>query len=139
MKATPDNITELQPNQVFVFGSNIQGIHGKGAALTARKWGAVVGQGVGLMGRTYAIPTRTRIPHPTLTLFETLPLPTISRHILDFVQFAVANFELEFLVTPIGCGLADLEPEDLARFFRGAPPNVALPRSFILALERGAA
>lgn len=135
MNVTPEIITELAPNQIFVFGSNIQGRHGKGAALAAMKWGAVRGQGVGLAGQTYAIPTRTQVPHPLLFLLESLPLPTIGREILKFIEFAKQNPIHEFLVTPIGCGLAEFEPVDIARFFRGAPPNVVLPQVFIDVLK----
>ena len=131
MKISPTTITVLEPHQVFVFGSNIQGIHGKGATLLAKKWRAQPGQGEGRSGQTYAIPTRFQILHPTLKLFDTLPLPTIGTSIGRFIVHALAHPNDQFLVTAIGCGLAGLEPIDLARFFRDCPENVWLPQEFV--------
>src|SRR5664280_3598602 len=85
---------------VFVFGSNLAGCHGKGAALYARQHrGAIYGQGEGLQGRSYAIPTK-------VAAIRTLPLDAIASHVARFVEFARANPQLRFEVTAIGCGLA---------------------------------
>src|SRR5262245_47383368 len=85
-------------NAIFVFGSNLAGRPGKGAARDARLWyGAIYGQGVGLSGQSYAIPPRDE-------QIRTLPLDIIRRHVDDFIAFAVSRPDLEFLVTRIGCG-----------------------------------
>lgn len=87
-------------NDIFVFGSNQAGRHGKGAALFARKHhGAKYGQGYGLQGQSYAIPTKDE--H-----IKTLPLDTIQIYIEDFIKFAKEHPELTFNITKIGCGLA---------------------------------
>ena len=126
MKYTPDNITELLPHQVFVFGSNLSGIHGGGAARTAIKWGAEWGNPVGLQGQTYAIPTKSKGIARTLTIDEIRPF------VDEFIQFAKDHPELEFLVTEIGCGLAGLTPEEVRPLFVNALPveNIALPKRF---------
>jgi hypothetical protein len=109
---------------VFVFGSNLAGRHGKGDALHARKHhGAVYGQGVGLQGSSYAIPTKD-------AYLRTLALDEIQRHILDFKTFAVARPDLTFQVTTVGCGLAGYSPADIAPMFEDAPQNCILPDSF---------
>jgi len=120
-------ITELAPNEVFVFGSNYAGRHGKGAALTAqRKFGARNGQGTGLMGQSYGIATKDRN-------LRVLSLDTIQQQIRKFLEFASLHSELKFLVTPIGCGLAGYKPKDIAPlfFFYRIPLNVILPESFL--------
>lgn len=118
---------------IFVFGSNRAGRHGKGAALDARRLhGAIYGQGEGLQGQSYAIPTKGN--H-----LETLSLNTIRGHVQTFLDFARANPELTFYVTPIGCGLAGYRPDQVAPLFEGAPENVVLPSEFkeALAEKRG--
>lgn len=126
---TSEHITRLQPNEIFVFGSNYAGRHGKGAALTAlRKFGARAGQGTGLMGQSYGIATKG-------WRLDVLPLHSIGVQVARFLRVAAANPELRFLVTEIGCGLAGYKPRDIAPFFRGAPPNVILPASFVRVLE----
>jgi hypothetical protein len=111
-------------NTVFVFGSNLAGRHGKGAALYARQHrGAIYGKGIGLQGRSYAIPTKDRHLEP-------LPLREISRHVQVFLTFAAARPDLTFEVTPIGCGLAGYHAEDIAPMFQGASGNVLLPAQF---------
>lgn len=106
---------------IFVFGSNLAGRHGKGAALEARqKWGAVYGQGVGLQGRSYAIPTKDGKLH-------VLPLETIRPYVLDFIRFARYNWDFRFIVTRVGCGLAGYQDSDIAPMFRYAPSNCVLP------------
>jgi hypothetical protein len=123
-RITPENITHLEPNQIFTFGSNERGLHGAGAAKTAREmFGAVVGQGSGISGRCYAIPTKD-------ARLNTLPLTAIAAHVRDFLDFAHAHPHLHFLVTAIGCGLAGYDTTQVAPMFRDTPPNVSLPASF---------
>ncbi len=123
---TPDNITKLEPGQVFVFGSNQSGRHGKGAAKQALTWGAKWGQGSGLQGRTYGIPTKN------YSVTKRLPLGHIQSYVDEFVTFAQAHPELQFLVTEIGCGLAGYDPKQIAPLFRAAVhlDNVILPHRF---------
>lgn len=110
--------------KIFVFGSNLAGRHGKGAALEAkRKHGAIYGQGVGLQGRSYAIPTKD-------AQLKTLPLEKIKPYVEQFLQFAKDHPQHVFWVTPIGCGLAGYHPLDIAWMFRGASGNVDLPGEF---------
>lgn len=126
MSPTPDNITKLGPNEIFVFGSNYAGRHGAGAALVARKkFGAINGITAGLMGQSYGIPTKD-------AALRTLPLDVIAIHIESFLWFAHEHPEKTFLVTPIGCGLAGYEPRQIAPLFfaHPIPPNVRLPQSF---------
>jgi hypothetical protein len=99
MRITPDNITKLDQNEVFVFGSNLSGRHGKGAAKQALTWGAKWGQAKGLQGRTYGIPTKNS------TITRTLTIKEIEPYTFEFIQFAKANPHLTFYVTEIGCGL----------------------------------
>lgn len=126
MKTTPEIITALEPNQIFVFGSNYAGRHGKGAAKLARqKFGAIQGQGVGLMGRSYGIATKGH-------RLEVLPLREIATQIDGLLEFARTRLELEFLVTKIGCGLAGYATDEMRGCFAGKqiPANVALPAEF---------
>ena len=121
---TPDFITELGPDEVFVFGSNLAGSHGGGAAYVAwRKFGAVMGQGVGLQGRSYAIPTMQG------------GVETIKPYVDEFIEFAQAHPELFFYVTRIGCGIAGFRDAEIAPLFAGARSleNVCLPESFAIA------
>lgn len=109
---------------IFVFGSNLAGIHGGGSALAARKHhGAIMGQGVGLQGDSYAIPTKDKN-------IQTLPLSEIRKYVADFIEFAHANPEMRFTVVAIGCGLAGYTPEQIAPMFKGCPDNCNLPESF---------
>jgi hypothetical protein len=124
MKYTPDNITELKPNEIFVFGSNLAGIHGAGAARLANKaFGAEWNVGIGLTGKSYALPTKDRD-------LWTLPLNRISEYVIDFLDFAKENPDKIFLVTKIGTGLASWEIEDIAPLFKNHPNNVIIPREF---------
>lgn len=120
-------ITSLKDGQIFVFGSNEAGKHGKGAAKLARdKFGAKYGVGSGPTGRCYAIPTKNKY-------IQTMPKYVIRDYVQDFCKYAREHPELTFLVTEIGCGLAGYKPEDIAPFFRDAAlklPNVMLPSSF---------
>lgn len=124
MRYTPNNITHLEDGEIFVFGSNEAGIHGAGAAKLALKWGAKMGQGVGLYGQTYAIPTKDHN-------IKTLDLVSIADYVADFLDFADLHPELTFLVTQIGCGLAGYTPEDIAPLFETYPLNVILPKEFV--------
>ena len=130
-KFTPDFITHLEPNQVFVFGSNEAGIHGAGAAKAALRFGARFGRGYGMWGNTYAIPTKDGN-------IRTLPLHDVENNVNDFIDFAQVHPENEFLVTPVGCGLAGYDPEDIAPLFKNALPleNIILPESFVIILEK---
>ena len=97
-RITPDNITSLQPHEVFVFGSNLSGIHGAGAAkIAVDKFGARWGQPVGIQGKTYAIPTKSEGITRTLTLKEIEP------YVNEFIMYAVYHVGNTFLTTEIGC------------------------------------
>lgn len=104
----------LVSNEIFVFGSNLAGRHGKGAALTAfHKYGAKYRKGTGLQGRSYAIPTKDE----DLNVME---LHDIVPYIHEFVQFTKDNPQFYFYVTAIGCGLSGYKPKDIAPHFKGA-------------------
>lgn len=105
--------TRPSKDQIFVFGSNLAGIHGAGAAALALDFGAEWGQGVGLFGQTYAIPTKDQN-------IVTLRLSKITPHIEAFVQFTKDHPELSFFVTRIGCGLAGYQDRQIAPLFKGA-------------------
>jgi hypothetical protein len=121
-RISPKWIEKLEPNEVFVFGSNLKGLHGSGAALAARKWGAVLGQGVGLHGQTYAIPTMLA------------DLDSVKPYVAEFLSFAKSNNNLKFLVTEIGCGIAGFSVVEIAPLFESAIDenieNIFLPESF---------
>ena len=121
-----DNITKLNPNEIFVFGSNLSGRHGKGAAKQALTWGAIWGQGAGLQGRTYGIPSKNA------SITRTLSVKEIKPFVDDFIKFAKDNQNLIFLVTEIGCGLANLTPKEIAPLFKEAIDieNIHLPKRF---------
>lgn len=124
---SPNNITSLKNNEVFVFGSNLAGIHGKGAALTAvKKYGAMYGKGYGHYGNSFAIPTKDEFLRP-------LNIDKIHRYIHSFVQYASEHPELEFMVTRIGCGLAGFNDSQIASLFYTIPgsKNIHLPEEFI--------
>lgn len=107
--------------QIFVFGSNLAGRHGKGAARTAKLYhGAIYGQGIGKQGNSYTIPTKD-------ANLKTLSLHTIEKHVMDFKEYARQHPELEFFVTRIGCGLAGYTDAVIAPMFKNAPPNCKLP------------
>ncbi len=121
-RITPNRITQLAANEVFVFGSNLQGHHYGGAARIAEeKFGAIFGQGVGLQGQSYAIPTMQG------------GVETIKPYVDEFIEFAKQHPELTFLVTRIGCGIAGFKDREIAPLFRGAIgiENIALPQSFM--------
>lgn len=121
---------DLSMTKIFVFGSNLAGRHGKGAALTARnEWGAVYGVGEGRTGNAYAIPTKDKAIRP-------LRLEQINACVKTFIEYAWAHPELTFLVTPIGTGLAGYKHEDIAPMFQAAPKNCLLPGEWIAILGR---
>ena len=120
-RITPEYITSLQPNEIFVFGSNLAGMHGGGAARTARLYfGAVMGNGDGPQGQSYAIPTMQG------------GVKTIRPYVNKFIDYAKAHPEQTFLVTPIGCGIAGFTPDEIAPLFEEAVSveNIHLPQSF---------
>lgn len=124
---TPERITQLKPDEVFVFGSNLAGAHGGGAARLANiRFGAVYGQGVGLQGQSYAIPTMQG------------GVETIKPYVDEFIAFAQQHPERRFLVTRIGCGIAAFTPDDIAPLFQKAidQENIILPRDFVEVLTR---
>ena len=125
---TPEWITQLESNEVFVFGSNLAGCHAGGAARVAcQRFGAVWGQGVGLQGQSYAIPTMQG------------GVETIAPYVDEFIEFAKSHPDMTFLVTPIGCGIAGFTPRELAPLFVRAVDveNVLLPKSFVDVLQQG--
>ena len=106
-RTTPEFITSLEPNEIFVFGSNLKGMHGGGAAYIAyRKFGAIMGQGVGLQGQSYAIPTMQG------------GVETIRPYVDEFIQFAKQHPTLTFLVTRIGCGIAGFTDDEISPLFK---------------------
>lgn len=116
-----DRIEMLEENEIFVFGSNLAGMHGGGAAWVANmKFGAEWGVGVGLTGQSYAIPTMHG------------GVETIKPYVDEFIRFAQANPELKFLVTRIGCGIAGFKDEEIAPLFDEAThvSNIYLPETF---------
>lgn len=121
MRFTPDNIKELAPDEIFVFGSNLAGHHGGGAARVAfDRFGAQWGQGEGIQGQSYAIPTMQG------------GVETIKPYVDRFLDLAYEWDQNTFLVTRIGCGIAGFTPEQIAPLFDRALDmyNVVLPRDF---------
>lgn len=120
-RIAPDRISELKDNEIFVFGSNLQGSHAGGAAaIAAKMFGAIWGQGVGLQGQSYGIPTM----HGGIA--------EIKPYVDEFIEFAKQNPNLKFLVTRIGCGIAGFTEEEMAPLFAGGADveNVYLPDTF---------
>lgn len=119
---TPAFIKKLNPGEIFVFGSNLAGAHGGGAAAMAhRSFGAQWGVGVGMTGQTYAIPTMHG------------GVEEIKPYVDQFIEYAKTNPQMRFLVTRIGCGIAGFTVAQMAPLFREAllMPNVSLPQDFI--------
>ena len=120
-RTTPEFITELKPNEIFVFGSNLGGMHGGGAARVAYlKFGAIMGQGVGLQGQSYAIPTMQG------------GVETIRPYVDEFIKFAEEHQDLTFLVTRIGCGIAGFRDEEISPLFAKVHDmdNIVLPEGW---------
>lgn len=126
-RITKDFIVHLSKNEIFVFGSNLSGIHGGGAAKTALdRFGAVWGLSNGRQGNCYAIPTKSENIERTLTIEE------IKIYVNYFIEYAKQNPEQNFLVTEIGCGLAGHYASDIAPLFKEAVnvKNIHLPKKF---------
>ncbi|MBQ5873793.1 MAG: hypothetical protein IIW58_06580 [Bacteroidales bacterium] len=125
-KYTPNKIANLEDNEIFVFGSNLKGLHGGGAARAAyQKFGAEWGKGVGIQGNSYAIPTM----HGGVDV--------IKPYVDEFIEFALSNKEYTFLVTRIGCGIAGFKANEIAPLFAKAIEieNILLPKDFVQVLE----
>ncbi len=123
---TPERISELKKNEIFVFGSNLAGHHGGGAArLAYNRFGAVWGQGVGLQGQSYAIPTMQG------------GVETIRPYVDEFIRFAEQHPQYKFLVTRIGCGIAGFRDAEIAPLFVQAlkVENIILPKKFVAELD----
>lgn len=121
LKFTPENITSLEPDEIFVFGSNLAGIHAGGAARVAyERFGAIMGQGVGIQGQSYAIPTMHG------------GVEEIKPYVDEFIALAREWDQNTFYVTRIGCGIAGFTDEEIAPLFADAVElyNVRLPESF---------
>ena len=126
LKYTPENITELEPDDIFVFGSNLEGMHLGGAARTAvEKFGAIMGQGVGIQGQSYTIPTMQG------------GVDTIKPYVDQFIDLAREWDQNTFYITRIGCGIAGFRDEEIAPLFRDALSlyNVRLPRRWVEILQ----
>ena len=126
-RVSPQWITTLAEDEIFVFGSNLEGLHGGGAALLAyERFGAVWGQGTGLQGKSYGIPTMHG------------GIDTIAPYVDEFIAFAREHRELRFLVTEIGCGIAGFTVGEMAPLFKDAmdEENIYLPQRFIDILEK---
>ena len=126
-RISPRWIDSLEENEIFVFGSNLQGMHGGGAARVAHeKFGAIWGEGIGLQGQSYAIPTM----HGGVDV--------IAPYVNDFIAFAKEHPELKFLVTEIGCGIAGFRISEMAPLFKEALDitNIYLPQRFVEELEK---
>lgn len=123
---TPNQISELKSDEVFVFGSNLEGSHGGGAALiAAQKFGAIWGQGVGMQGQSYGIPTMHG------------GVDEIAPYVDNFIQYAKEHNDKYFYVTRIGCGIAGFKDEEIAPMFADALgiENICLPESFVKLLK----
>lgn len=129
MNYTPEVITSLKGDEIFVFGSTLRGAHRGGAAkLAVEKFGAVMGQGKGLQGQSYAIPSMLK------TVSQMQP------YVTEFIKFARHNNQWKFYVTKIGCGRAGFNEKDVAPLFADALElgNVYLPKSFVEIIQCGA-
>ncbi len=110
--------------RIFVFGSNLAGVHGAGSAKAAMQYhGAIWGQGEGLQGNSYGIATKD-------ARLQTLSLESIERSVRRFIQFATEHPEMTFQCVKVGCGLAGVEEEVMKKFFANAPLNCELPRGW---------
>lgn len=128
MRITPEKITQLKPNEIFVFGSNLAGIHGAGAAKYAYdNFGAIWGKAYGLQGQSFAIPTKDRY------ISNSLRIDMIQTYVMLFHAHVLTHTKNVYYVTPIGCGYAGYKPEDIAPLFKDLInlENVYLPESFI--------
>ena len=134
MRYTPETIINLEPNQIFVFGSNLQGVHGAGAArLAHERFGADYGVGEGMTGRSYALPTKDEN-------IKTRSLTKIQESFCSFIKCVLDNPHLDFLLTKVGCGLAGYSTDDIADVFWFSleyngqvkiPRNLCVPKEFV--------
>lgn len=124
MSSTPDNITELKPNEIFVFGSNLDGFHDGGAARVAlEKFGAIYGSGDGMQGQTYAIPTLSRQMKP-------LSIRYMQTYTRKFIETAKEHPKLTFYLTKIGCGIAGFSEDEIKPLFTDTPKNIVKPKGW---------
>lgn len=123
---TPENITELNDGEIFVFGSNLRAVHGAGAAYDAIQWGATEKVGEGLSGQTYALPTKDYS-------IRTRSIPDIYGSVVSLLNCINENPDKHFLVTKVGCGLAGYKINEIAPMFRQflELKNCSLPQDFI--------
>ncbi|WP_157159480.1 A1S_2505 family phage non-structural protein [Brachyspira pilosicoli] len=127
MRVSAKHIDKLEDDEVFVFGSNTEGMHAGGAARMAMNWGAVYGKAFGLQGKTFAIPTVDYTRSGKMSIDE------IKKYVDEFLDFTIKNKDKKFLVTEIGCGIAGFKVSEIAPLFRKALEysNVYLPERFI--------
>lgn len=124
-----DGTKPSNPSAIFVFGSNLAGRHGAGAAKAAMDYyGAVYGVALGITGQAYAIPTKD-------ANIETLELHWINFYVLEFLNCAKQNPTKQFFMTRIGCVLAGYANADIAPMFKGAPQNIDFPEDWKFWLE----
>ena len=121
----------MSEESIFVFGSNLSGRHGRGAAAYAREhYGAVSGKGVGLQGTSYAIPTKDHA-------LRGLPLDQIAHYVQRFIEFANEHTEMTFQITRVGCGMAGYSDKQMAPLFEEVPKNCKLPDEWKPFLQAG--
>ena len=127
MRVSEKHIDKLEYDEVFVFGSNTEGMHAGGAARMAMNWGAIYGKAFGLQGKTFAIPTVDYTRSGKMSIDE------IKKYVDEFLDFTIKNKDKKFLVTEIGCGIAGFKVSEIAPLFRKALEysNVYLPERFI--------
>ena len=130
-RTTPEEITQLTANEIFVFGSNTRGIHGRGAALQAMKcFGARPGVGEGLTGDCYAFPTLNADYVLRILQLNKRTHGELWKSAEKFIQFATAHPDLTLLLTKVGCGLAGFSEEYMKSFFVDTPSNVVKPEGW---------
>ena len=127
MRVSAKHIDKLEDDEVFVFGSNTEGMHAGGAARMAMEWGAIYGKAFGLQGKTFAIPTVDYTRSGKMSIDE------IKKYVDEFLDFTIKNKDKKFLVTEIGCGIAGFKVSEIAPLFRKALEynNVYLTERFI--------
>lgn len=124
MPYLPLPANEMKPGEIFVFGSNLAGRHGAGAAKEAMmRHGAILFQGEGLQGRSYGLPTKGH-------RIETLTLDRVAKYVSNFKEFARSRPDLKFFVTPVGCGLAGYKRAQIKPLFRDMPDNCRLSKTW---------
>lgn len=124
-RCTPEIITELKENEVFVFGSKPDGNHKSGAAkIAVEKFGARQGLGEGFCGQSYAIPVHKYHTHK------------MDKAVKSFVGYAMTHSDKAFYVLPVGCGSAGIDIRVVSEMFSKAMDydNIYLPRQFVNSL-----